>query len=54
MKKMIKYPKKRKPKDMPPKTIRYCPVCEEKTEFKYDSCIGHSECEECGFHEVKI
>lgn len=32
----------------PPKSTRYCPVCEENTKWKYNPLIGHSCCTECG------
>lgn len=32
----------------PPKTRRYCLVCDKTTEFEYMKALGHSECVECG------
>lgn len=32
----------------PPKTIRFCLACKECTTFKYEPCVGHSRCIDCG------
>ena len=32
----------------PPKTRRYCVVCNRMTDFIYNRTIGHSDCKECG------
>ena len=32
----------------PPKTLRYCPSCEDMRFFEYDQAISHSRCTVCG------
>jgi len=34
--------------DKPPRTRRFCPVCDSITSFIFNKVIGHSECSECG------
>ena len=35
-------------KKHPPKSVRYCVVCETNTSFEYDPGILHSRCMSCG------
>lgn len=33
--------------EKPPKTIRYCLICDKPRKFIYDPNVGHSRCEDC-------
>lgn len=39
-------------KSIPPATRRYCAYCKTITTFRYDKVIGHSRCQECGWHYI--
>jgi len=32
----------------PPKTTRFCVICNKRTKWKYNPITGHSECSKCG------
>lgn len=35
-------------KQIPPKSIRYCLICDKETTYKYNPTITHSCCVKCG------
>jgi hypothetical protein len=52
---LIPRPKyKQKKLEIPPKTRRYCLVCEKETTFKFERNIHHSVCVICGGHRSTV
>lgn len=50
---IMRHFKKRK-KQYPPDTKRFCYSCQKKTVFSYNKILGHSECTKCGWRDIKI
>jgi transcription elongation factor Elf1 len=50
-----RHKRKRKKRELPPLTQRFCVVCNKDTTFKYEPNLGHSRCVNCGsMNKIKL